>query len=264
MTEFKSWRDFWKFERELMRDRRFVRSPEAEEFLTAVQETCPSRRLEIPSGRHFWRAQLGHDWRHDEQVNDDVPCPLPRKRMVPLRDRAFEGRVNSKGIPCLYLATTQQAATCEVRPWIGSPVSVAQFETVHDLALVDCSKFHAKGPVIYLEEPPPLERERAAWINIDKAFATPVTRTDDTGEYIATQVLAELFRSLGYDGVAYKSAFGDTAYNLAIFDLDAARQLSCHLFEARTAAFTFEETANPYWVTTAKPERKRRGGRSRH
>jgi hypothetical protein len=77
-------------------------------------------------GRIFWRAQLGHDWREERQDGEvfEVQCAHSSQRMKPRRDRAPEGRVNPKGIPCLYLATTKEAAMSEVRPWMGSYISV--------------------------------------------------------------------------------------------------------------------------------------------
>ncbi|WP_424666577.1 RES family NAD+ phosphorylase [Candidatus Binatus sp.] len=57
--------------------------------------------------------------------------------MVPLSDRAREGRVNPKGIPCLYLATHKDTALSEVRPGKGSLISVAQFQTCRDLTIIN-------------------------------------------------------------------------------------------------------------------------------
>lgn len=53
--------------------------------------------------------------------------------MKPLRDKASEGRANPKGIPYLYLATTKEAPMSEVRPWIGSDISVGQFKLISQL-----------------------------------------------------------------------------------------------------------------------------------
>ena len=50
------------------------------------------------------------------------------------------------------------------------------------------------------------------WFDIDNAFSRPVnTKNYDTdpSQYWLTQVLAELFRSEGFDGVIYKSRFGE-------------------------------------------------------
>src|SRR4051812_40688923 len=116
---FRSWRDFWDFQREVQRNRRFVRTGEAETFLAEVQRSCHMRKRRLPEGSVLWRAQLGHDWRHEAQIQDDVPCAYPPERMKPLAGRAREGRVNPRGIPCLYLASQEETAISEVRPWVG-------------------------------------------------------------------------------------------------------------------------------------------------
>ena len=105
MTAFDSWRSFWKFSREVARERRYIRTSEAESFLAKVAATCSVRARDVPAGWIGWRAQLGHSWRHEPQIDDEVPCAFCPARMRPLADRAHEGRVNPKGIPCLYLAT---------------------------------------------------------------------------------------------------------------------------------------------------------------
>jgi hypothetical protein len=166
MTAFDSWRSFWKFSREVARERRYIRTSEAESFLAKVAATCSVRARDVPAGWIGWRAQLGHSWRHEPQIDDEVPCAFCPARMRPLADRAHEGRVNPKGIPCLYLAATLETAVSEVRPWIGSFVSVGQFRTTHPLRIVDCSVHHARKP-LFLEEPSEADREQAVWAHID-------------------------------------------------------------------------------------------------
>jgi RES domain-containing protein len=251
-SRFKSWRSYWTFSREVARARRYIHSPDSVAFLDAVAQSCASRQRTIPNGWIAWRGQLGHDWRHEEQIDDEVPAAYPPVRMKPLVDRAYEGRVNAKGIPCLYMATKLETAISEVRPWIGSLVSVGQFRIERPLRILDCSVHHAKQ-VFYLSEPDSDEREQAVWSHIDRAFSEPMTRSDDTADYASTQVLAELFRDRGYDGVVYKSAFGEDGFNVALFDLDAAVLLNCGLYKVNGAAFQFSEADSPYFVTPKQP-----------
>ena len=124
---------------------------------------------------------------------------LPMERMKPLKDRAVEGRANPKGIPYLYLATNRETALAEVRPWIGSLISVGAFEILRELRIVNCSSDDHN--IIYREEPPPEEREKAVWVSIDRAFSRPVDPSDDVAAYVPTQILAELFKAEGYDGI---------------------------------------------------------------
>ena len=212
-AEFKSWRSFWRFEREVAREQRFVRTEENEEFLATIAETSHSRKVDLK--------------------------PLP--------NRASDGRVNPKGIPCLYLASTKVTALSEVRPWIGSYVSVAQFKVLHALSLVDCSRNHNKTP-IFLDEPGPAEREKAVWSHVARAFSTPTTRSDDIADYVSTQILAEIFRREGFGGVAYKSNFDEAGFNIAIFDINAADLINCGLFRVDGVKLDFTEADNPYFL----------------
>jgi hypothetical protein len=115
------------------------------------------RRLQLKEGRVFWRAQLGYEYREERRDDEvfEVECAFSPERMKPLPDKAYDGRANSKGmIPCLYLATRKETALCEVRPWIGSYVSVGQFKILRDIELIDCTRGHKKAP-FYFEEPEP-------------------------------------------------------------------------------------------------------------
>ena len=150
-----------------------MRSSEGETFLRTVLATSRARRVTLKADQVFWRAQLGHDWREEGEEGDtfEVPCAHPPKRMKPLADRASDGRANPRGIPCLYLASLKETAVHEVRPWIGSYVSVAQFKLLRDVRVVDCT-----GPQscrFYLDEPPPEQINEAVWADIDHAFADP-------------------------------------------------------------------------------------------
>jgi hypothetical protein len=131
-------------------------------------------------------------------------------------------------------------------------VSVAQFKVVRPLTVVDCSVLHDQFiNLAYLNRTfddlesskplPPDEVEKIVWAAIDGAFAEPVTDTDDLADYAPTQTLAELFRSEGYDGVAYKSAFGEDGYSIALFDLDSASQLNGVLYKTKSVEFKFSE-----------------------
>ena len=169
--------------------------------------------------------------------------------MKPLRNSAREGRVNPKAIPFLYLATDKETAMAEVRPWIKSYVSVGLFKILRDLVLVNCSVEHATHAWLgYMHEPDPPEREKVVWADIDRAFSQPMTTDESSADYAPTQILAEAFRSHGYDGVVYKSLLGK-GFNVALFDLDAADLVNCFLYQVKSLTFEFDEAANPYFIS---------------
>ena len=74
---------------------------------------------------------------------------------------------------------------------------------------------------------PPDKKAKLVWTDIDNAFSRPVTLSDDEADYVPTQILAELFRSAGYDGVIYRSQFGEKGHNLALFNVADAEPINC-------------------------------------
>jgi hypothetical protein len=264
MSDFKSWNSFWDFNRAVRRKLRYVRAPEDEDFLKAVAETSHSRKFTLKEGSILWRARLGHGYR-DEQHDDDVfrvECAYSPDQMKPLPDKAYDGRANPKGIPCLYLANRKETAVSEVRPWIGSYVSVGQFKTLRDVELIDCSKGHKSAHSILdlllgKEEITPAEIEKAVWSDIDRAFAEPMTRSDDSADYVATQILSELFKREGFGGVAYKSNFGEKGYNIALFDIAAADLINCALHKVNSVRIEFSQVENMYIVDKYYKEGKK-------
>jgi hypothetical protein len=263
---FKSWKSYRDFARIIRTRHRYVWPPEVDEFLSGVVKTAHSRRLGLPKGWTTWRAQLGHDWRLEGKGRDkfQVPAAYLPKRMKPLTDRAHDGRANPKGIPCLYLATQMETAISEVRPWIGSYVSVGQFKLLKRIEIIDCSR-ERPDHMFYFEEPSPEEAEKSVWSDIDRAFAEPMTRSDDTADYAPTQILAELFRREGFKGIGYKSKFGERGYNIALFDVDCADLTNCNLVQVESIKFESKQVDNPYFVrkyygskkSRRKPKRKR-------
>jgi hypothetical protein len=245
---FASWRSYGNFWREVTRGWRYLRSPEVQKFLDAVAIDSRARALDMKMGRHFYRAQVAHNERPDYQLGETVPAAALPERMRPLPDRASAGRVNPKGIPCLYLASDKHTAMAEVRPWIGSLVSVGVFRTTRTLRIVDCTKGAELHP-LYLEGEPSAEKKsEAVWADIARAFREPATREDNIADYAPTQILAEVFRTEGFDGVAYRSAFGSDHFNIALFDLNAAELRMCSLYEIKDVELKYRETANPYYV----------------
>jgi RES domain len=257
MAEFESWNQYSKFAHYVMRKARHVLDEKNQAFVQTVVETSLKRKSIVKKGALLWRAQIGHDWRVEEIKDEDgnvidgfeVPEPFRPRRMTPLADRASEGRVNAKGIPCFYFSTDMDTAMTEVRPWIGSHVSVSQFVILRELSVVDCSDVAGQWSFLDFgdEEPTPEKVEESVWGCINEAFSKPVTRTEDVAEYAPTQVLAEVFQRAGFDGIIYGSKLG-TGKTVAVFDLEAAELANCHLYEVDAVNIKFSVAANPYYI----------------
>jgi len=163
-----------------------------------------------------------------------------------LADRAREGRVNPKGIPCLYCAKDKETAMSEVRPWIGSYITVSEVMTLQPLMLVDCT-----GDTATSGEDKP---ETWLWADINSAFSEPVMESDDVADYAPTQVLAEVFRIRNkFDGIQYGSRVS-TGKTVALFKPSAAKIVSrCVYRVTDRGAMTFEIESDPV-VETDHPK----------
>ncbi len=261
MTTFKSYRSYLQFAESIATKWRYARDAEQTEFLEAVFATSVSRQQVLSAATILFRAQYAHEWRSETLGDSDPeenPCAVGTERMKPLAYRASEGRANPKGIPYLYLATHQETAVAEVRPWIGSYVSLAQFQLNRTLRVVNCVSEH-RSLFMYSVEPDPEVREQVVWQDIDRAFSQPVTPSDNTADYMPTQALAEFFREKGLDGIAYGSALGP-GHNLVLFDIDAAALVNCGLVQIESIKFSFSDADNRYFVTDRKDPNGETGG----
>ena len=112
------------------------------EFLKTALETSVRRLKKLPKDRILFRAQRGFSWRTEHAGEEDefeVEGAFESQRMIPKAEFVGEGRVNPSKIPCLYLATNRNTAMAEVRPWIGSRLSVTEFKIMRDCTVVDCT-----------------------------------------------------------------------------------------------------------------------------
>ena len=241
---FRSWSSYGDFAREVTRNNRYIHSNDVKDFLSNVLATSESRGRVFPLGSVFWRAQLGSKSHPLFYVGEKVvhrPEPFPPERMKPKPSEAPEGRVNPKGMTCLYLATTKETAMAEVRPWLNSRISVWQCKTVKELKLIDCSVHPSDDAIVYVEEPDDQTKEEIVWGDIDRAFSKPVERGDMVSDYVPTQILAELFKRNGFDGVLYRSALSD-GLNFALFDIAAATMIKGLLYRTEKIQLSFIES----------------------
>lgn len=247
MVAFKSWNAYNQFSESVLRKNRYILDSDSQEFLETLHSTSKSRVSMVPKGAWLYRSQVGFsiETLEEEGYQIEAEIAFPVKRMLPRENFAKEGRANSKGIPVLYVSNDRNTALAEVRPWLGSLISVAAMRATRKLMLVNFSS-EVGGFVFYFEEPEDEKKETAVWRNIDYAFSKPVTHTEDEADYAPTQVISEFFNSKGFDGIAYRSSVGD-GYNIALFDVKSINIEYCTLHEPRKIKFDFMQTGNPYF-----------------
>jgi hypothetical protein len=237
--------------------RRFIYEEGVQKFLDEVIATSVSRTQTLKAGRILWRAQLGCGSRIQDQGKPEeleMDAPYFEDRMKPIPAVVKDGRANPRGIACLYLATTLTTAGSELRPWLGAPISVSEFQTKRDLNLVNCTLdkkrwFKAFVPTIPGFVPwEPEEYERVVWGDIAEAMSIPHNPDDASLNYVPTQIISERLRHGGVDGVAYRSLLCKEGFNIVLFDIKDADPINFTLYEAEEVSYRFTQRDNPYFA----------------
>ncbi|MBL8209677.1 MAG: RES family NAD+ phosphorylase [Bryobacterales bacterium] len=230
--------DYEDFARYIRRESRYVLDERQREFLESIVETSKKRTTTLPQGQILWRAAQGYVAEegihpHDVFFLESIE-PHAAERMKPLRDKAYEGRVNPKGVPCLYMATSAETAMMETRPWAGSVLTVSQLVLLKQVTVVDCTLPATFNLDIKTQD----QLENNSWYVLNEAFSLPVFHAEDIADYAPTQYIAEAFRAAGYDGIMYASQVGD-GKNIALFDVHAAAVASRQLRRSKKLSFIF-------------------------
>src|SRR5712692_5429753 len=103
---FQTANDYYSFELSVKHNYRHSLEPAARNFLDTLIETSKKRARKLSKASIYWRAQRGCDLtsvKHSDNIM--LAFPYDSDRMKPRQRQATEGRVNVRGIPCLYLAT---------------------------------------------------------------------------------------------------------------------------------------------------------------
>jgi hypothetical protein len=235
---------YFEFARSVKHDARYIHRGAARDFMSKVLATLKKRGGLLKEGQVFCRAQRGFTMGNVEGEDYEREMAHPPARMVPTAEHAADGRVSPRGIPCLYLASSMKTAVAEVRPWVGSYVSLAQFKLLRTCKVVDCRS--TKSDKLDGEE-------TQIWSDIAFAFSEPVSPEEPHLEYVPTQILAETFRAEGFDGILYESLLSKGT-NLALFDTSCAELINCGLHKVRGVSFDFDLTDNPYFMSKHYPK----------
>lgn len=128
-----------------------------------------------------------------------------------------DARSNPKFIRYLYVAESPTTAIYEVRPILYSRVNVAGIEVKENLLIAN----------IAVDINPDSDNDRGVdkWLLsfVQSAFSSPTNNPD---EYLPSQVIAEYFRHLGYDGIRYSSSLHRGGFNLTIYDVSKCEAIS--------------------------------------
>ena len=248
------WSDYLQFREELQSKYRYFRTEWASGYLAALKRTCKKRIAIITQDTELWRSRLEGSLVPCSQDDFAIEAYSCDEMAAPPPDLSRASRIGVTGIPVLYLSSDKDTAMSEVRPWKNQPVTLAKCHPTKDLNIVDCQQTGLDGTIADLDKLwppasslmpkeiiPDSEQEVRAWAWIDYAFSEPVSQLDPPLEYIPTQVIAEFFKTEGYDGIKYRSSVA-LGYNVALFDVNAAKILETMLYYTNDICYRFSRT----------------------
>ncbi|MBQ7504946.1 MAG: RES family NAD+ phosphorylase [Ruminococcus sp.] len=158
-----------------------------------------------------------------------------KNSFVPPFEKTSDMRANYKYIPYLYCANHPYTSIVEVRPRLGSRVSIATLQVKEEITLLDFTLHNMSRKMS--------EAKINLFSDLSYLFSKPIEFEDVTLDYIPTQYIAEYAKNLGYDGIAFESSltpelseikdsYIDTdRYNVVVFNYEKCVPVRSNLFE---------------------------------
>lgn len=255
--EFESPHEWDRFCSYISEINRYVLDEHWKKFFNVILFTAKKREIILKNGVTLVRARidsLDYEWKDSDGEPERYYGPLAQKEIgAPPPDKSKDGRINPRGISCLYLSTDIKTAISEVRPWLEQDVTVGCFEIIKDLKCIDASKDETRGPYFDIREAEgvtpkvnPETKEEYVWGGINGSFSRPVSAGDEHIHYIPTQYLSAHFKAAGYEGIIYKSALTKEGKNIVLFNPKNARLKGASLFRIKSIDYIYEKDGNPH------------------
>lgn len=172
-------------------------------------------RLAGDDGYDAYREQ--HQSGFEGFAADECMCPPPHK--------VSHGRCNLPNSPHLYAAADIHTAIAETRPYIQDTISVASLCSKKDLRIIDfCFDWNDQD---HLRD----------WFYMAMSSEFSMVNKGNENDYFATQYLTMLVKSMGYDGLTFKSSLVMGGVNYVFFDDAACKPISSKLYTVAQARY---------------------------
>ena len=144
-----------------------------------------------------------------------------------------DGRANPKYVKFLYMAENPTTAIFEVRPLWSDRINLAEIRVNTDLQIADLTSEVLNQPNNMTE---------FDWLLhfIQESFSIP---TNDSDEYIPSQIIAANIKKWGYDGIRYNSSLHKGGVNLTIFTTEKCEAISSR--DMKISNFTISAQSQP-------------------
>ncbi|HTW17286.1 MAG TPA: RES family NAD+ phosphorylase [Nocardioides sp.] len=153
-------------------------------------------------------------------------APTMSEMGAPPAEKAAAGRANPVGIPYLYLAYSRETCLYEARATTLSKLAVGRFQPTRQLSVLNLADIEPPDFFSLFEvESIEAQISRAAYhrylTSLGEELRKPIRSSDRLTDYIPTQYLCEMAKSIGLDGVLYSSSLDPAGRNLVLFDVQS-------------------------------------------
>lgn len=188
---------------------------------------------EITKGKKFYRARIsGSKSVYKKEDMGNPPAHL-----------AKSGRANPEGISYLYLAGDLETTLYEVRASLFDYVSVGTFKLDDNIKVVNLSEetydIFRQAESETLDE---LIIHKSFIRKLEEELSKPRRRSDSELDYLPTQYLSELIKSMECDGIEFKSSLNKEGLNLVIFNPEKFRCIEVKLYDIENIKLNHTET----------------------
>lgn len=177
--------------------------------LNVIKKLLSYHERKYKRGKIFYRARISDKQGFPNSLMGNPPATLTKP-----------GRANPAGISYLYLSEGVSTTLYETRATLYDFITIGEFTLVEDMVVVNLRETHIYDTLYVAEEEGRLEHfmmHLPFLCLLEQELSKPLRRSDNELDYLPTQYLTEFIKSLGYDGVEYKSSLNPDGYNIAAF-----------------------------------------------
>lgn len=183
----------------------------------------------------FFRARI---WTNNEGFEkNEMGAPPPNK--------ASAGRANAEGISCLYLADSEKTTLHETRAGLYDNTTVGTFILKQDIEIIDLMKIDKISPFGF-NDIDIIASNLEHLKKIGDEISRPLRKHDSRLDYLPTQYICDYIKSIGYDGIKYKSTMHKTGINFAIFNQDLLECVGTVDYDINSITYDFERLTNNF------------------
>lgn len=228
----------WRRFREAILHRQRFFNDSAKEFLAEIFNGIQNQS-DIDNKPAFYRLVPGEEtvfYRARIVPNDDAFLEIEKNPSAmmgpPPPSLRKAGRMNAAGIAVFYGATEKDTAVAELRPAVGSLISLAAFRVHRSINVLDLTRFTRPGQQLDIFARNQMVRatQWAFMQSFASEISQPILPGDEHLEYVPAQVVAEYLTSTSVrwrgtdvtpDAIIFRSAQRDGGRNIAVMG-DAA------------------------------------------